>query len=361
MGFSHKISRFALGVLTAGLAAVGMTSCNSLVYEPGEDCDVTYHLQFRYDMNLKWADAFANEVRSVHLYAYDTDGHLVWETTDKGDRLSMPGYSIKLDLPAGDYKLIAWCGTDNDTDLDPERDESFNVAAASAGSHHDELQCALNRKADEEHPAYSDDRLFSLFHGIMEVSLPDAQDGKDYVYTMPLTKDTNHVRIILQHLSGEDVDANDFTFHIEDANGLLGHDNSILDDEQIRYRPWAQVSAEAGVGKPDLAPTRGIVQVKGAIADMTVSRLTPDHKDTMLLTIKNKDGETVAHVPVIHYALLAKGYYEEAYNRPMTDQEFLDREDEYTLTFFLDENNKWISSQVLIHSWMVVLQDHDLD
>ena len=44
----------------------------------------------------------------------------------------------------------------------------------------------------------------------------------------------------------------------------------------------------------------------------------------------------------------------------MSDQEFLDREDDYVMTLFLDENNEWLSSQILIHSWMVVLDDVNL-
>lgn len=359
-GITYKLSRLTLVIMMIGLMG-GMSSCDSVIYDDEGDCDVSYRLQFRYDMNLKWADAFANEVKSVHLYAYDESGHLVWETTDKGAHLAAPGYSIKLDLPAGSYKFIAWCGTDNDAHLDPERDESFTVVPAAQGSHHNDLQCSLNRTADDEHPAVSSSQLYSLFHGSIDVTLPDSQDGTEYVYTMPLTKDTNHIRIILQHLSGEDIEADDFTFHIEDSNGLLAHDNSILDDEEIRYRPWAQTTATAGVSKPELANSRGIVQVSGAVADMTVNRLSPEHKKSMMLTIKNKDGETVAHVPIIDYALLAKKYYEQAYNHTMTDQEFLDREDEYTLTFFLDQNYKWMSSRILIHSWVIVLNPQVLD
>ena len=45
----------------------------------------------------------------------------------------------------------------------------------------------------------------------------------------------------------------------------------------------------------------------------------------------------------------------------MDDQEFLDREDDYVMTFFLDENHKWISSQILIHSWRVVLNNVDIE
>ena len=362
MNFITEILRkISLPLAVAGVL-IGLPSCNSVIYDDEGDCEVTYRMRFRYDMNLKWADAFANEVKSVHLLAYDTDGRLVWETTDKGSHLADDGYSIKLDLPAGKYKFVAWCGTDNDADLDPERDESFSVTHGGSGSHHDELTCSLNRKADDEHPAVSDARLFSLFHGMLEATLPANEDGEDYEYTMPLTKNTNHVRIILQHLSGEDVNADDFTFHIDDANGLLGHDNSILDDDEIRYRPWDVTSGMAGVGKPEVTGSRGVVQVKGAIADLTVNRLGASHQHSMMLTVRNKSGETVINqIPLIQYALLSKDYYEQAYGHRMTNQEFLDREDEYTLTFFLDQNNKWISSQILIHSWVVVLQNPDLE
>lgn len=44
----------------------------------------------------------------------------------------------------------------------------------------------------------------------------------------------------------------------------------------------------------------------------------------------------------------------------MTAQEFLDREDEYSMTFFLDANKKWISTSILIHSWRIVLDDVEL-
>lgn len=81
----------------------------------------------------------------------------------------------------------------------------------------------------------------------------------------------------------------------------------------------------------------------------------------MFLTITGREGATVARIPVIDYALLAKDYYEEEYKHKMTDQEFLDREDDYVITLFLDEHNRWISSQILIHSWRVVLSDVEIE
>ena len=64
-----------------------------------------------------------------------------------------------LDLPAGDYRLLAWCGLKNDG----EYKESFSVPEVSIGKTRiEQLQCALNRKRDE-FGAYSKERLYRLF------------------------------------------------------------------------------------------------------------------------------------------------------------------------------------------------------
>lgn len=340
----------AMTVLPSGV----FVSCNNWLYEEEGDCSVYYRLNFRYDRNLKWADAFANEVSSVHLYAFDQSGVLVWQEEEQIEPLMAEDYSMLLDMPAGDYRLLAWCGLRNDG----EHEESFSVPEARIGETRiEQLQCILNRKRDDG-SAYSDERLYRLFHGTMDVSLPSNNNGGSYDYTMYLTKNTNHIRVILQHLSGEDVNVEQFTFRIEDENGLMAHDNELQEDENITYRPWKTQNGEAGVGKED---TRAVINVKGAIADMTVGRMMETHRKKMFLTISDTKDETVAHIPVIDYALLAKDYYEEEYNRPMTDQEFLDREDDYVMTLFLDENNRWISSQILIHSWRVVLSNIEIE
>lgn len=341
-------------VCVALVCLLALPACDSWLYEEEGDCLVYYRLKFRYDRNLKWADAFANEVSSVHLYAFDKSGVLVWQQEEQIDPATAEDYSMLLNVPAGDYRLLAWCGLRNDG----EREESFSVPEAHVGeTQMEQLQCMLNRRYDES-GAYSKERLYRLFYGTLDVSLPTNDDGGSYDYTMYLTKNTNHVRVILHHLSGEDVDVNQFTFRIEDENGLMAHNNELMEDENIIYRPWKTQNGEAGVGKED---TRTIIQVNGAIADLTVGRMMETHREKMFLTITNQKGENVARIPVIDYALLAKDYYEEEYNRSMTDQEFLDREDDYVMTFFLDKNNQWISSQILIHSWRVVLSNVDIE
>jgi hypothetical protein len=75
-----------------------------------------------------------------------------------------------------------------------------------------------------------------------------------------------------------------------------------------------------------------------------------------LTVVNNETGSTVFSIPVKDYALMVKGY-EKA---DMDDQEYLDRQDEYNMTFFLDEKDRWVSSYIYINSWKVVLQNSGL-
>lgn len=351
---------FLHAALVAALA-LSFTACDETFFDDEGDCDVHYLIRFRYERNLKWADAFPSEVNSVNLYVFDGNGLFVKEYKGRGEALSSPDYSIELDLPAGDYKFLGWCGLENDG----VEMESFTVPQPVAGvTTIDELTCALNTKraaaraAIAENGVYSDEQLHFLYHGYLEETLVDGQDGQWYEYVMYLTKDTNHIRIILQETTGEGLNVEDYEITIEDDNSLMAYDNSLIGNGTVTYRPWAQEADELGVGKPE---ADGPLQyVRGVYADLTVGRLMASHQDDLMLTIRNKaTQEIIARVPVLQYALLSRKYYEEAYGHRMDDQEFLDREDEYVLTFFL-VNHKWIDSMIMIHSWRIVRHDYDV-
>lgn len=91
-----------------------------------------------------------------------------------------------------------------------------------------------------------------------------------------------------------------------------------------------------------------------AMAELTVGRLVKGHRP--ILNVYNTHGVRVISIPLIDYALLIKGHY----NSTMSDQEYLDRQDEYNLTFFLDKEDRWVSSSILINSWRVILDDIDI-
>ncbi len=335
-------------------------ACDSAIYDYEEDCSVTYRLRFRYDMNMKFADAFAQEVGSVSVYAFNPDGVLVWQKSEKGEQLKADDYAMTLDLPAGKYDLVAWCGLDNTEGTRAEDQESFRVPQMQIGSStKEQLICTLNRKHDEAGQAYTDTNLYGLYHGsVQQVEIIDENDPQAvpgvYDVQMPLVKNTNHVRIILQNLSGQNLNAEDFSFTIEDNNGLMNYDNSLMSDEDITYRHWSLFTGAAGMEKEN-AEDGAITSVNVAVADLTVARMMADHK--MMLTIRNeKDDKLVARLPLTDYALLVM----ENYGRPMSAQEYLDRQDEYALTLFLDENNNWLNTYIYINSWRVVLNNVDM-
>lgn len=348
------VKAIAFSMFMSVMGLVTLTGCDSLIFDSEGDCDVVYRVKFKYDKNLKWADAFANEVKSVRLYAFDSDGVLVRRYDETGSVLADPDYSIELDLEPGTYRLLAWCGIDNAQ----AQADHFSIPESTVGvTTLTEMTCKLNRYADAAYGSVNNLRHEFMFHGLITAELPADDDGGEFVYTIPLTKDTNHVRIILQHLSGEDVDKSQFSFRFDDNNGFYAHDNALLDDEAIVYLPFDVTDGVAGL----LGDDSGLKNAKTAIADFSIGRIMADHRNKLMLTITNKDGKNVARVPIVDYALLSKQYYAEAYDPTITDQDLLDRMDEYEMTFFIDENQKWVSAQINIESWRTVIQNYEID
>ena len=347
------VKTYAFAVLTVALTLI-LVSCDSLVYDDEGDCTVQYKMVFRYDMNLKWADAFPSEVKSVNLYAFDSNGVFVKEFSDRGDVLSYPGYCMTLDLPAGDYQFVAWCGLRNEGIAE----ESFTVPQPVPGQTTiAELTCSLNTKKNGT-DAYSDTWLQFLYHGSLKATLPDTQEGKEYLYTMYLTKNTNHIRVILHE--GGDMDVEDYNISIADANGVMSYDNTLLGNAEVTYLPYYELPVDMK------AETDGSSAVsRGIMVDFSVGRMMADHRNDMMLTITNKkmENKLVVRLPVIHYALLMKTYYEMAYGHELSglkgDQELLDREDEYVLTLIL-VNGKWKSLQMDILEWHQVFTEENV-
>ena len=337
------------------------TSCDdNIIFEYEGDCTDKYYLQFVYDMNLKWADAFPSEVHSVNVYAFNEDGVFVKEFTAKDPAVGVPGYKMFLDLPAGKYKFVGWCGLDNDV-----KDESFSVPVMTPGkSTYNDLTCSLNTKTDENGNLYSNDRIYFMYHGMIDVELPDVRDGLEYVYTMPLTKDTNHIRVMVQQQSN-DILAEDLIIKIASDNSVMNYNNSLLGNKVVTYYPWYMETEVLGYGSnegTDETKADEPKEYRGVVADLSTCRLMASMTNNFDLRISKADTgkDLIFNVPFIKYALMAKPYYETAYGHVMDNQEFLDRQDEYVVSFFLDENMKWLYTEIQILDWRLVIHNYEV-
>jgi hypothetical protein len=295
-------------------------------------------------MNMKFADAFPNTVKHVTVYVYDVkDGKLLLKQSESGDVLSRENYTMELEgLKPGTYDVIAWCGNGL-------KDGHFDVPATTVGS---SVMTDLTCTMDREQGGLVKKDVGQLYHGKVRVNFPD--EYGTHVETVSLIKNTNNVKVVLQHLSGIDVNPDDFRYEIQDENGLMAHDNALLEDEVLTYSPWSVQAGSADINADIYSKAQTSVSV--ALAEFTVGRLVMENNP--VLSIYNvKENEKVLSIPLKDYALLVKGNY----NVAMSDQEYLDRQDEYNLTFFLDEHGLWSTSRIIINSWHLVLQNSDLN
>jgi hypothetical protein len=348
---THRIMR-TLGLTACTLLT--LSSCSALD-DDRATCEATYQVRFRYDMNMKYADAFEHEVRAVTLSVIDTEGNIVRTYEADADRLDATDGIITLTgLQPGQYTFQAWCTTNEH--------KSYQMGQ---GQKLTDLTCSLipsKRRADEDEVDFDID---ALYHGLVtDQVLPDSVGT--YTYLVPLTKDTNRFRIVLQHIANTKLDPAKFEFTILDDNADLDYDNSVIEpapeDEPIAYKPWntssalingeeAAISAAAG---DDDDITTGF-DANSVITELTTSRLMADHAPR-LSVVNTETGETIINIPLLDYIQLVKGYE----NRDMSMQEYLDRQDEYNMVFFIDERDNWMQAYIYINSWKVVLQSHAL-
>lgn len=330
-----KVVSTGLLLCLSAVLLMGLGSCDSVIYEYEGDCSTHFMVRFRYDYNMKYADAFAHEVESVTLYLVDQSGQIVWQKTEEGEPLSQEGYAMEVDVDPGTYSLLAWCGTkDNGSFIIPD-------ANAVTG-----LTCTLDTKLDGEGNAYVDTEVDRLYYGYVADQEFGEEEGIHY-YTVPLVKDTNSIRVVLQHISGDVIDKDQFSFTITADDACMDWDNSLIGDESLTYHAW---HVDQGYAEFESGST-----FSAAVGEFTIARMV-DGRDMRLIVTNNETSEEVFSIPLIDIVLMVKGYY----NQDMSDQEYLDRQDEYDLIFFFDDGNRWLRSYIYINSWKVVLQNSSL-
>lgn len=336
-----------LRVMTGVVVIMTLTvfgSCNSVIYDEEGDCN--YYVHFKYNYNMKWADAFSHEVSKVTLYLMDMEGRIVWSKSESGAALAQEGYAMKVDVAPGQYDLLAWCG-----------DDELSTFYIPEGETKTDLTATLQREYEADGSAHVRGEVGRLYHGRLDNQV---FGHENYHFTVPLEKSTNNIRIVLQQLSGELVPDTMFTYAITDKNGALDWDNTVLDDEELIYHAWHVGSGVAVVPPPTELGTRSMLTqdtYSTAIAEFTVSRLMATHAPEARLIIRNvQTGEVTVNINLIDALLLVKGEY----NRNLTDQQFLDRQDEYSMTFFLDKDYRWSSARVFIISWYKTIQNVSL-
>lgn len=306
------------------------------VVEP--EPEVSYYVEFVYEMNMKYADAFRNDVKAVELYVFQNGQfvkHYTATTTDKFER----GYRMDVsDLTPGEYEFITWChGKVSNPDFKLPDDKDIKKPA--------DLNCILQTTNKT-----SNANLTALFHARNEkVVLEEKPEGYEQTVLVELTKNTNNINLSLTQLGNAKMEPGQFDVQMVDGpvgNGIMGYDNAVSGAEVI-YIPWygPVYGTESFVGNSTSN------EINYMHTEISTARLMADHNPTIVIRDTKNNDEIVFSIPIVKWAL---AFRSQNYGS-MKDQEYLDREDEYNVVLYLEKNDKgWTAVQVVINDWRVV-------
>ena len=366
--FMKKIKMLPLiGALVMAMSS--LVSCeDSFIFDDRSECYSGVNLRFIYDYHMEpGANSFPVNVDCVTVFVFDTEGNYIKHISEKSDALRSEGYRMNIPLEEGDYELIAWGGLTCEKatfDLTPDW-------LTRAGDTRNDMFVSLPLTDGISKKKLHDieERSGGLFYGSIPLTIGEddwAVPGQMRTVTMPVIKDTNNIQVILQELSVPDqVDYNDFDFKIIDDNFILNADNQpvsvVTEDNQPLYEPYAAENrhmgyTQAGVNNGDPSSTDRTKEVQVACAEFSTSRLLFEHLESARLVVTSKElkddngnDKVVIDIPLIKYLAATRGF---GLNWIKDDQEFLDRQSNWTLIFFL-QRNEWAKARVVVNDWTV--------
>ncbi len=355
-----KIQIMSLAIILTAL--IGFSSC-SAVFDDLQECPRGVIMKFVFDYNLERINSFSSQVDCLTIFLFDADGNLVERRTETTDVLKDENWRMIFDLPAGEYIAVAYGG------MECEKASFSTILKSEDIKTIEDLEVLTNPDHIGSHENPPTTHLHDHFHGYLKFMV---HEGTDYDHEkMKMMRNTNHLRIVLQHQNNTPVDHNDFKFEVIDDNTKFDHKNNIIPNQEITYTPWARGNAIAGInGLPESANSEDTKApgdpVQVAYAEFSLSRLIAQShlkwiSDTdkevctgpRLRIVNKTDGRIVADIPLNNYLLIMKSdYYSD-----MSSQEYLDRAYQHNMIFFLDENNYWVKMNIHVMDYNVIVNN----
>lgn len=299
-----------------------MCGACSWVDDDYSDCPSGCWLKLSYTYNMLNVDAASTQVTDATVFVFNNEGNCIARQEVDSLSFHLNKGLIKMPiLPAGEYSFLVWAGL--------------------ADTHYRYTPDALTLLRNEA--GEQTERLKALFHG----RLDNVQVNDEYtVMEVSLTKNTKTLSCILQSQSDTPLNKDEFSLELTARNGLMDHRNQPVDSVVTCYRPFYQDNIEM----------EGLQIVHAGIHTL---RLMEDD-DTRLTLIHQPQGERIFCIPLSRYLLLSR----QVHVPVMEAQEYLDRQDQYNLIFFLtatgDSLKPYICTKMQVNSWIIRLNDVEL-
>ncbi|MDE5998128.1 MAG: FimB/Mfa2 family fimbrial subunit [Muribaculaceae bacterium] len=404
-------------LLLTGMAA---TSC-SMVEEDRSDCPTGLFIRFVYDYNTQRADMFKDHVGHVQVYIFDEKGRLMAMRSVSNNELDSPlaryGYTMYFtpeELPTGrNYRIQAVAMQRDWTDALTTVGAKYRHSA-SPTENSESMIISLDHnntpiEGTKEYAVSNAAPLDTLWHTLKVIAhdptdtgiVPDMdRTAKPYsIYpienqmvhlekehatyaTVSLIRDTKHLNLTIRNADDEEAPnmyASDYEVKIVDNNAHLSHDNTVLTTDSVRYTPYASWTSRlldnqkveietihsGNPGQYHAPGTRDLQEAgepkvlqRTAHYNLMFNRLMLDDqnlKNNAYLEI-HRQGKLVARVNLPYILSQGRMAYD-IYN--YGSQEYLDREYNYDLHFFL-RGGVWAAVEIQVLSWSIRFQPEEL-
>lgn len=327
------------------VAAVMMTLSSCISDDDTYDeCGLT--LRFRYAYNVKNADAFTEEVRHVDLYVFDAEGKYVKTYSENGNPFAS-NYTMSLrDLPSGKYTFVALGRGDKPESSSGEFE--FPQLTANKSTLQD-----LNMHLAAQNATSTG--FASLYSGTLALNVSTSSKTE----TVDLMKLTNTYRvIIIPNNNRDEVTTDRFDVSITGNAPWLNPDGSRVEKEDITYLPHnaQMVSSNGEVSVSGEAIDRALVY------DLCSSRLFAGD-NTQRIVVTDKTTGKVLFDHSLPWLLALYGGDERL--KTWDDQEYLDRQDHYVLTFYVNTStgpsqSYAFAARLKVNNWVLNLVDLDI-
>lgn len=306
------------------LASLLFVGCDKALFDDQEPC--TFRLKFKYDYNMKYADAFAKEVDYVDIFVYGAGGDFV--TSKRVERSQMiDGNTAVLEIVPGKYSFVVWSGL---------KDPLYKTTPLSTGkSKLGDFRLGVNAKDG----APLNQELTPLFHGMVENVVVTGEEHQETLVS--LMKDTNKIRFVIYSDNPDQLlpSVENYDIRLVAKNGTLTGANVLEGDEATAYLPYA-----VGDFRSDLSHTK----YPGAWFEISTLRLM-DQRLTTLIIRDKKTGKELLNYDINQF--LSEMRFVSQMKMPL--QEYFDREDSYRIVFIIGKDADFLSFLVEVNGWLI--------
>lgn len=328
---------------------------------PPEIAGSGVELQYRYDLNMDYADRFDPAVGDLKAFIFNADGVLFDSLSPAVGRGELrAGWTRRIDLDPGVYTILTWAGDAGFTQTFGIGEGEGLSAPVIGRTRLEEVQTALHYAdsgSDAVAPAQAD--LNDLYYGI--ASQVEVKEGEYSRVLTPLVKNTNTIRVRMVGFgavarTGEST-SGDFDVRLSGRNGTYRFDNLAPADAQlVEYTPL-RTSVEKDTVTLELRTVRLMKPGGDARTDAALS-LCVTYKPTQAVVCDKMD--------VVGTVLETRIPARDATGRVLTDEdgqplmtyptlEYLDRQDVFDILFKAEKRpgSDELVVTVYINGWKI--------